>query len=77
MSYVRIFKVFSLKSVQNFTVRQEYQSVLYMVGYHSFDTDFVNFLINSSKAWNVNFNNGNDNYNNKSNKNYVRCVRGR
>ena len=32
---------------------------------------------NSSKAWNVNFNSGNTNSNNKSNKNYVRCVRGR
>ena len=30
----------------------------------------------SSNAWNVNFNNGNDNVNNKSNSNYVRCVRG-
>jgi len=30
---------------------------------------------NSDNAWNVNFNNGNDNGNNKSNLNYVRCVR--
>jgi len=30
---------------------------------------------NTSNAWNVNFNNGNDNWNNKSNSNYVRCVR--
>lgn len=29
----------------------------------------------SSNAWNVNFNNGNDNWNNKSNSNLVRCVR--
>jgi len=29
----------------------------------------------SSNAWNVNFNNGNDDWNNKSNSNYVRCVR--
>lgn len=28
-----------------------------------------------SKAWNVNFKNGNDNWNNKSNANLVRCVR--
>ena len=28
-----------------------------------------------NNAWNVNFNNGNDNWNNKSNSNYVRCVR--
>ena len=31
----------------------------------------------SSKAWNVNFDSGNTNNNTKSNKNYVRCVRGR
>ncbi len=31
----------------------------------------------SSNAWKVNFNNGNTNNNNKSNKGYVRCVRGR
>jgi len=31
---------------------------------------------NASNAWNVNFNNGNDNANNKSNNNYVRLVRG-
>ena len=31
----------------------------------------------ASKAWNVNFNNGNDNWNNKSSTNYVRCVRER
>ena len=30
---------------------------------------------NTSNAWNVNFNNGNDNWNNKSNDNYVCCVR--
>ncbi len=30
---------------------------------------------NTSDAWLVNFNNGNDNWNNKSNTNYVRCVR--
>ncbi len=30
---------------------------------------------NSSNAWNVNFNNGNDDWNNKTNSNYVRCVR--
>ena len=30
---------------------------------------------NTDNAWNVNFNNGNDNWNNKSNTNYVRCVR--
>ena len=29
----------------------------------------------SSNAWNVNFNNGNDNWNDKTNSNYVRCVR--
>lgn len=29
----------------------------------------------TSNAWNVNFNNGNDNWNNKTNSNYVRCVR--
>ena len=32
---------------------------------------------NDSNAWNVNFNSGNTNNNNKLNKNYVRCVRGR
>ncbi|MBK1736175.1 hypothetical protein CKO15_13010 [Halorhodospira abdelmalekii] len=31
---------------------------------------------NSDNAWNVNFNNGNDNWNNKSNNNRVRLVRG-
>lgn len=31
---------------------------------------------NPNNAWNVNFNNGNDNWNNKDNDNYVRCVRG-
>lgn len=30
----------------------------------------------TSNAWIVNFNNGNDNANNKSNANFVRCVRG-
>ena len=30
---------------------------------------------NSSNAWNVNLNNGNTNNNDKSNGNYVRCVR--
>lgn len=30
---------------------------------------------NTSNAWNVNFNNGDDNWNDKSNSNYVRCVR--
>ena len=30
---------------------------------------------NPSNAWNVNFNNGNDNNNDKTNSNYVRCVR--
>jgi len=30
----------------------------------------------SSNAWNVNFNNGNDNWNSKTNENRVRCVRG-
>jgi len=30
---------------------------------------------NEDNAWGVNFNNGNDNWNNKSNNNYVRCVR--
>ena len=29
----------------------------------------------TTNAWNVNFNNGNDNINNKTNTNYVRCVR--
>lgn len=29
----------------------------------------------SGNAWNVNFNKGNDNWNNKTNSNYVRCVR--
>lgn len=31
---------------------------------------------NSNNAWIVNFNNGNDNWNNKNNNNYVRLVRG-
>ncbi len=31
---------------------------------------------NTSNAWNVNFNNGNVNNNDKSNDNYVWCVRG-
>lgn len=30
---------------------------------------------NATNAWNVNFNNGNDNWNNKTDTNYVRCVR--
>ena len=30
---------------------------------------------NSTNAWNVNFNSGNVNSNNKTNNNYVRCVR--
>ena len=30
----------------------------------------------SNNAWNVNFNNGNVNNNDKSNNRYVRCVRG-
>lgn len=32
-------------------------------------------LSDTSNAWNVNFNDGHDNWNNKSNTNYVRCVR--
>ena len=32
---------------------------------------------NSSNSWIVNFKYGNDNNNNKSNKYFVRCVRGR
>ncbi len=31
---------------------------------------------NTSNAWNVNFNDGNVNNNNKTNNNYVRCVSG-
>ena len=31
---------------------------------------------NPANAWNVNFNNGNSNANNKTNNNYVRLVRG-
>lgn len=31
---------------------------------------------NTTNAWNVNFNDGNTNNNNKTNTNYVRCVRG-
>jgi len=34
------------------------------------------YAANATNAWNVNFNNGNDNANNKSNNNYVRLVRG-
>ena len=30
---------------------------------------------NENNAWNVNFNRAFDNWNNKSNNNYVRCVR--
>lgn len=30
---------------------------------------------NANNAWRVNFNNGNTNTNNKTNNNYVRCVR--
>jgi len=49
---------------------------VYNIGdYHIFDSYCLNFLINSAKAWIVNFKNGNDNNNNLSNKNYVRCVR--
>jgi retron-type reverse transcriptase len=33
-------------------------------------------LIDASSAWVVNFNNGNDNWNDKSNKTYALCVRG-
>jgi hypothetical protein len=75
MSYAGIFR-FYLKSVLNITVRQRCQSALYGI-FYNLKKYVKNSLINSSKAWNVNFNNGNDNYNNKSNKNYVRCVRGR
>ena len=34
------------------------------------------YVGDTTNAWNVNFNNGNDNINNKTNSNYVRCVRG-
>lgn len=74
MNYARIFKL-CFKSVLKFTVRQRYQSVCVAL-FYSFKRECLNLLINSSQAWNVNFNNGNDNYNNKSNKKYVRCVRG-
>lgn len=33
------------------------------------------FRSTASNAWNVNFNNGNVNNNDKTNTNYVRCVR--
>ena len=82
MNYARIFKL-NLKSVQNITVRQEYQSVLINTAtevcvtnsFYNFKNCYLNLLINSSKAWIVNFNNGNDNWNNKTNNNYVRCVK--
>jgi len=35
------------------------------------------YVSNTKNAWIVNFKNGNTNNNNKTNKNYVRCVRGR
>ncbi len=35
------------------------------------------YVSNSKNAWIVNFKNGNTNNNNKTNENYVRCVRGR
>ena len=34
------------------------------------------YVPNTTNAWNVNFNNGNDNATNKTNNNYVRCVAG-
>ncbi|MEA2028872.1 MAG: hypothetical protein U9N49_07845, partial [Campylobacterota bacterium] len=36
----------------------------------------TNILIKTHSAWVVNFNNGNDNWNNQSNTNYALCVRG-
>ncbi len=36
----------------------------------------TSYAADSTNAWNVNFNNGNVNANNKTNSNYVRCVRG-
>ena len=68
------FLKYILESVLFITVRQEYQSV-YMDSFDSFQNHRLNLLINSSKAWIVNFNNGNDNNNDISNNNYVRCVR--
>ncbi len=35
------------------------------------------YASNPTNAWNVNFNDGNTNNNNKTNANYVRCVRGK
>ena len=62
------------KSVQYITLRQEYRSV-YKDALYIFEEDCLNLLINSTQAWVVNFNNGNDNWNNKTNNNFVRCVR--
>ena len=68
------FLKFILKSELFITVRQGYQSV-YIDSFDSFQFCCLNLLINSSSAWIVNFNNGNDNNNDVSNSNYVRCVR--
>ena len=53
------------KSVQYITLRQEYRSV-YKDALYIFEEDCLNLLINSTQAWVVNFNNGNDNWNGKA-----------
>ena len=65
----------SIKDINNLTL-----SFLYLINKRfnvvtSFYWSSTTNASNSSNAWNVNFNNGGDNNNYKTNTNYVRCVR--
>ncbi len=53
-------------------------SFLYLINKRFNSSNYWSSTTNASdtsNAWNVNFNNGNDNWNDKTNTNYVRCVR--
>ena len=68
-------RVYSKKGIYNFTKPYIYhinkRFNLVSSNYWSSTT----YAGDTTNAWNVNFNNGNDNINNKTNTNYVRCVR--
>ncbi|HIP12603.1 MAG TPA: DUF1566 domain-containing protein [Arcobacter sp.] len=61
------------KDINNFLV-----SFLYLINKRFNSSNYWSATTNASdtsNAWNVNFNNGNDNWNDKTNTYFVRCVR--
>ena len=57
----------------------DFSNLIYLISNKRFNSsNFWSSTTNASdtsNAWNVNFNNGNDNWNDKANTNFVRCVR--